>query len=289
MHLRYSEMFYSLQGEGRFVGVPSVFLRTFGCNFSCHGFGQPRDRSQWLPPEQMPHQVQDLSAVQSLEDLPVVSIGCDSSASWSARYRHLSRREPVSAVARKLTALTPGGSWASRSGEPIHLVITGGEPLLVGWQRVYPALLSDASMSTLSELTFETNGTQPLRPALCAVLSSAGLSLNWSVSPKLSRSGEAASAAIRPEVLSSYAAVPGSFLYLKFVVHDGEDVDEAVAVVDRYRAAGVRLGAVYAMPAGARSEMYTAHRDEVAQKCLESGIRYSPRLHVDLFGNRFGT
>ena len=76
MHLRYSEMFYSLQGEGRFVGVPSVFLRTFGCNFSCHGFGQPRDRSQWLPPEQMPHQVQDLSAVQSLEDLPVVSIGC---------------------------------------------------------------------------------------------------------------------------------------------------------------------------------------------------------------------
>lgn len=289
MHIRYSEMFYSLQGEGRFVGVPSVFLRTFGCNFSCHGFGQPRDRSQWLPPEQMPYQRQDLSGVCSLAELPVVSIGCDSSASWSARYRHLSHREPVSEIAEKLTALTPDGAWTARSGEPIHLVITGGEPLLAGWQRAYPLLLSHPMLSSLSELTFETNGTQPLRAALRAALESLGLSLNWSVSPKLSRSGESSEAAIRPEVLSSYAAVPGSFLYLKFVVHDGDDVDEAVSVVERYRASGVRVGAVYAMPVGARSEMYAAHRDVVAQKCLESGIRYSPRLHVDLFGNRFGT
>ena len=28
--IRYSEIFYSVQGEGRFVGVPSVFFRTFG-------------------------------------------------------------------------------------------------------------------------------------------------------------------------------------------------------------------------------------------------------------------
>jgi len=45
--LRYSEMFYSLQGEGRYVGVPSLFLRLFGCNFECRGFGQDRDRSKW--------------------------------------------------------------------------------------------------------------------------------------------------------------------------------------------------------------------------------------------------
>jgi len=35
MKLKVSEIFYSAQGEGRFVGVPSVFLRTFGCNFTC--------------------------------------------------------------------------------------------------------------------------------------------------------------------------------------------------------------------------------------------------------------
>ena len=31
--LRYSEILYSVQGEGRFVGVPSVFFRTYVCNF----------------------------------------------------------------------------------------------------------------------------------------------------------------------------------------------------------------------------------------------------------------
>ena len=45
MKLRYSEAFYSVQGEGRFVGVPSVFLRTFGCNFRCMNFGLPRGES----------------------------------------------------------------------------------------------------------------------------------------------------------------------------------------------------------------------------------------------------
>ena len=42
MKLKVSELFYSAQGEGRFVGVPSVFLRTFGCNFTCDGFGMSR-------------------------------------------------------------------------------------------------------------------------------------------------------------------------------------------------------------------------------------------------------
>ena len=47
MKLRYSEAFYSVQGEGKYVGVPSVFLRTFGCNFRCMNFGLPKDKDRW--------------------------------------------------------------------------------------------------------------------------------------------------------------------------------------------------------------------------------------------------
>ena len=85
--LRYSEMFYSIQGEGRFVGTPSVFLRLFGCNFECPGFGQPR--GQLIPRDEMPWKKLDVSQYKSIEELPVMKIGCDSAASWAKEDMHL--------------------------------------------------------------------------------------------------------------------------------------------------------------------------------------------------------
>ena len=38
--LHYTEKFLSLQGEALYTGVPSVFLRMFGCNFKCKNFGR---------------------------------------------------------------------------------------------------------------------------------------------------------------------------------------------------------------------------------------------------------
>ena len=40
--IKVAELFYSLQGEGQYLGTPSIFLRVFGCNFQCAGFGMPR-------------------------------------------------------------------------------------------------------------------------------------------------------------------------------------------------------------------------------------------------------
>ena len=42
--LKIAEIFYSVQGEGIFAGVPSVFIRTFGCNFECRGCGLPEGK-----------------------------------------------------------------------------------------------------------------------------------------------------------------------------------------------------------------------------------------------------
>ena len=72
--LRYSEMFYSIQGEGKFVGIPSVFLRLFGCNFECAGFGQERGKPL-IPRDEMPWKQLDLSNYKIVEDLPVMHIG----------------------------------------------------------------------------------------------------------------------------------------------------------------------------------------------------------------------
>ncbi len=299
-HIRYSEIFYSLQGEGRFVGVPSVFLRTFGCNFHCHGFSQPRSRSEWLPVEDMPYMRQDLRNITSLAQLPVPEIGCDSSASWSARYRHLAPFEDISTIADRLIAQVPGTStWRTPSGQDVHLIITGGEPLL-GWQRAIGPLLALRAMQPMRHLTFETNGTQPLKPVLRDILNerarrldegngAAPLQVTFSISPKLSISGELWAHAIRPDAVRTYDEIPGRYLYLKFVAETEDDFAELARAVQAYRDAGVSIDAVYVMPVGATDEVYQRNRREVADLCLKYGYRFSPRMHVDIFGNRFGT
>ena len=49
--IKVAEIFYSIQGEGKWAGVPSVFLRTFGCNFTCAGFGLPLGERTTEPEE----------------------------------------------------------------------------------------------------------------------------------------------------------------------------------------------------------------------------------------------
>ena len=157
--IRYSEIFYSVQGEGRFVGVPSVFFRTFGCNFHCHGFGQGRDKSKWVKPEDMPYNTQDITNLKHISDLPVVNIGCDASASWSQRYKHLVDWDEVNDVAKKITAFTPENKWTCDNGQDVHFIITGGEPMM--WQRQIEALIRCPEFQDLKNITIETNCTQP--------------------------------------------------------------------------------------------------------------------------------
>jgi organic radical activating enzyme len=130
MKIKVAELFYSIQGEGRYMGVPSIFLRTFGCNFKCAGFGMPRG--------QLSSEANNVDPAKysKYEELPLVSTGCDSYASWDPRFKDLSPVLTVDAIADRIMELLPNNKWRG-----VHLVITGGEPLL-GWQRSYPDLLS---------------------------------------------------------------------------------------------------------------------------------------------------
>lgn len=283
MKLKVSELFYSAQGEGRFVGVPSVFLRTFGCNFTCAGFGcKPGEKSTGAD---------DVAEVVHLynkfEELPLVETGCDSYASWHPAFKHLSPTIEANDLVAQMLALTPNHKWTQDNGNDVHLVITGGEPLL-GWQRAYEELLSHKHMADIKNITFETNGTQELQSSFKQYLKEKfgpTREITFSVSAKLSASGEKWEEAVCPDVVNSYQEV--GTVYLKFVVETEEHFTEVEKAVNEFRAGGF-TGVVYVMPQGGVVTPYAANRVKVADWALTKGYYYSPRLHVDLWGNGWG-
>ena len=282
--IKIAELFYSIQGEGRYIGVPSIFLRTFGCNFKCQGFGMPRGMASV--------EADDIGQVAHLyndyKELPLVSTGCDSYASWHPDFKELSPMIETDGIANRIMEILPYKRW-----EDEHLVITGGEPLL-GWQRAYPDLLNHVAMQRLKEITFETNGTQLLTPEFRQYLLNWSLgnkergynALTFSVSAKLPCSGESWEDAIKPDVLCQYQDV--GHTYLKFVVSTEQDIKDAERAVNEYRERGFK-GNVYIMPVGGVEFVYNLNAKSVALAAMKRGWRYSDRLQVPLFKNEWGT
>jgi organic radical activating enzyme len=290
--IKISELFYSIQGEGRYQGVPSVFLRTFGCNFKCAGFGMPKgELSDEVDAIAFAHKN---TPYENYESLPLVSTGCDSYASWDPRFKDLSPFKTVNEIVDDIMVILPFNEWRRE-----HLVITGGEPLLT-WQRSYPSLLSHPKMKGLREITFETNGTQPLTHELRHYLEDwvyeggklgfgsddKDREITFSVSAKLSCSGEAREKAIQPDIVCSYEEV--GHTYLKFVVATENDIDEALETTQVYRDAGF-TGDVYLMPVGGVESVYQLNNKNVALAAMKHGLRYSDRLQVTLWKNQWGT
>jgi len=285
--IKIAELFYSIQGEGRYMGVPSVFLRTFGCNFRCAGFGMPKGELS-VEAENV-----DPSKYTEYKSLPLVSTGCDSYASWDPRFKHLSPLMDTDAIADAIVDTLPYKEWLDE-----HLVITGGEPLL-GWQKQYPDLLNHEKMKNLKEITFETNGTMRLTSDFRHFLLDWTLNpkhtpngrrgreaLTFSVSAKLPCSGESWEDAIKPEVVLGYEDI--GHTYLKFVIATEDDADYALKAASEYRAAGFK-GHIYLMPVGGVESVYSMNNRKVADLAMKFGLRYSDRLQVPLFKNEWGT
>lgn len=281
--IKVAEIFYSLQGEGQYTGIPSIFLRAFGCNFRCAGFGMPRGQ---LSEE---YKLINPDNYQKYEGLPLVSTGCDSFPSWDPRFKHLSPMLEVSAIVDRFQELLPNKCF----NRDKHLIITGGEPLL-GWQKSYPALLDEIyhRNMNLTHLTFETNGTQKLTDELKLYLNQKAkdfnLEVTFSISAKLPCSGEKWEDAIRPNIVKEYLTVDNNCSYFKFVVATKEDVEDAHRAIAEYQSSGIDIP-VYLMPVGGVNDVYQLNERQVADYCRDNGLRFSPRIQVPLYKNAWNT
>jgi 7-carboxy-7-deazaguanine synthase len=226
--MKIAEIFYSVQGEGSLVGVPSVFVRTSGCNLRCVWCDTPY--TSWNP------EGEDLTVEQILHQVSEFGAG--------------------------------------------HVVVTGGEPMIAPQIRELAGGLRQQGL----HITIETAGTVHA-PLACDLMS---------ISPKLKNSvpstreggrwaGQHERLRYQPEVLKQLMT---NYPYqLKFVVAAEEDLPEIEAMC-------AELGAprrhVILMPEGIDRDTLQQRGLWLAEVCKRTGYRFSPRLHVDLWGAKRG-
>ena len=223
--MKIAELFYSVQGEGALVGVPSVFVRTSGCNLRC----------QWC-------------------DTPYTS--------WRPEGTDWSLDQIVSEV---------------RAHPARHVVVTGGEPMIAPEIVPLTQRLNDAGL----HITIETAGTV-FHPVACHLMSiSPKLSNSTPDDPEWARRHDRLR--IQQDVLSELMA---RYEYqLKFVIAQPADLDEVRALAASLNAPAER---VVLMPEGTDRDLLRDRGRWIAEVCKDEGFRFSPRLHVDLWGDRRG-
>ena len=226
--MKIAEIFYSIQGEGILLGMPSVFVRTSGCNLRC----------TWC-------------------DTPYTS--------WQPEGVNMSVEQIAAEVARFPAS---------------HVVVTGGEPMIAPEIVALTRRLREARL----HITIETAGT-------CFVAADCDL---MSISPKLGNStprerdgGRWAAQHDRlryqPDVLKRLMI---EYDYqLKFVVAEDSDLDEIDQMREDLDAPKEK---VLLMPEGVNREVLRERGAWLADICKARGYRYSPRLHVDLWGDKRG-
>ena len=291
----YSEIFHSIQGEGHYTGVPTAWIRFFLCNLQCDGFGQkfPTKPDTY----ELPYNDFDAHSVDRVEDLPVWDKGCDSSYTWSKKFKHLMGNATGAELAEKLINImknehNPDGLFMHPlSKQHNHLCITGGEPLMRHAQNAFIDIYNNLGDNIPSSITWETNGTQKLSDDYKNLIQSDSFKPEafFSVSPKLwTVAGEKREKAIKPEIVKEYYDLSKAG-QLKFVVgqtkEEWQDLDE---VVTMFRDAGVHYP-IWIMPVGAREEEQSATAGDVAKMAFERGYNVAGRMHVYLFGNAIGT
>ena len=306
----YSEIFYSIQGEGRYTGSPTAWLRFFMCNLQCNGFGQkdPTDSSTYV----LPYKDFDPQSVNRIEDLPVWKTGCDSSYSWAAKFKHLQYRKTAAEICdaiqqELITDTNPTGTFLHpNSGAEQHMCFTGGEPLMKHAQSAvieiidefkrrpggnFPNTIHQKGSNQPEFITFETNGTQELTDDFVKFFGNRGCyagEIFWSVSPKLfTVSGESPDKAIKPSNLVDYQVLSPKG-QLKFVVgSDPRQWEEMEDVISQFRQAGVYFP-VWVMPVGATEEDQLDTAGVVAEMAFRRGYNVSARVHCYLWGNQIG-
>jgi 6-pyruvoyltetrahydropterin 2'-reductase len=250
MHL--VESFYSIQGEGRNAGFPSIFIRLGGCNLTCKGFG--------------------CETVSPLDNS--VLIGCDSIRAVNAKH-FKATWQPINSYTQILDEVDK--HTKNLTFKP-QIVFTGGEPLLNWDNEIFTEALKQLVKNNFN-ITIETNGTIQIDfekyPVYKAVM--------FAISPKLSNSLEKKEKRLNIKAIDSTIRNSNKS-FLKFVVN----LESLTSIKNEvsFIVNNVNECDVFCMPQGGSIEQISQNDKATVAFCLENNFRYMDRLHIRIWNDK---
>jgi len=223
--------------------------------------------SRLAPPGRLSEVFYSIQGEGATAGLPAVFVrlqGCSVGCTWcDTKYSW----DPEAGRVANLDALLD-----EASGFPCRrVVITGGEPLesslFVPLARVL------GSRGFIIEV--ETSGTLPPPAEL-------DRAIQWNVSLKLAGSGLDEAKRIRPVAIRGFLSREA---WWKFVVTDEGDVAEVLRLAERF---ALPRGRILLQPEAVRRQDLIERSPWVVEACKRHGFRFSPRLHLMLWGARRG-
>ena len=239
----------TIQGEGKKVGTPSVFVRFGRCNMRCQGF-----------------------EVEYETPSGIKKCSCDSYYASDIAFREQwSKYESSKPLIEELNKILPNYK--------LDIVLTGGEPLLY-WSNIEFQKFMKYYIDKDYNITIETNASLPIM-----FTQDWQKKILFSMSVKLSNSGEALLKRVNIKTLTSIINFCDDS-YLKFVI-DTDTLDTASKEIDDILAQ-IPYCDVYLMPLGDTAETIEKNSISVINLALEKGYMYSDRLHIRVWNNKRG-
>ena len=230
-YLHISEKFYSIQGEGKTMGIPAIFLRLGGCNILCKS-------DTWV---------------------------CDTIDVW----RNSTKIEYDKVFTKdEILKLETSN---------VHLVITGGEPMLHQTNLISFLKWFGEQYMFLPTIEIETNGTILPDARLYNMVR------YWNVSLKLENSGVPIQKRKISKVVRFLSRQSSKKVIFKYVVTCEDDIKE---IISTYPSTTIKD--VYLMPAGATQEELAITRPIVAELCKKYMFKFSDRLQVVVWDKATG-